>query len=66
MSGEDFDAFASMGGMQMNSQEDAFADAGLGEMDGGMDFNQGFGESMPQAKGDDYTEEELQQLAQVE
>jgi len=32
------------GGMQMNSQEDAFAGAGLGDMGmGGMDFNQDFG-----------------------
>ena len=33
------------GGMQMNSQEDAFAGAGLGNMDmgGGMNFDSGFG-----------------------
>ena len=38
------DVFGMGGGMQMNSQEDAFADAGLGGMGmGGMDFNQGFG-----------------------
>ena len=47
--------------MQMNSQEDAFADAGLPSMSndmgmGGMDMGGGFGG--PAAPVDDYTEEE--------
>ena len=47
MSGEDFDAFASMGGMQMSNQEDAFAEAGMNDMNPVMDFNQDFGGTMP-------------------
>ena len=74
MSGEDFDAFASMGGMQMNNQEDAFAEAGfpsdMNNNNFGGDFSQGFGDSssapMSAPKSEDYTEEELQLLAQVE
>ena len=42
MSGEEFDAFGmvggDMGGMQMQNQEDAFADAGIPGMDSGMGF----------------------------
>ena len=41
--------------MQMNMQEDAFADAGLPSM-GQPDFSAGFGG--PAAPADDYTEEE--------
>jgi len=44
------------GGMQMNAQEDAFADAGLPSMGQPMGFDQGFGG--PPAPTDDYTEEE--------
>ena len=53
-----------MGGMQMNSQEDAFADAGLPSMGSGPDYSQGFGASA--APAEDYTEEEQQLLRQVE
>lgn len=48
----------------MSSQEDAFADAGLPSMGGGMEFNAGFGG--PPAPVDDYTEEERVLLQQVE
>ena len=50
------DAFGAFGGMQMNSQEDAFADAGLPSMSVQPDFSQGFTGSA--APADDYTEEE--------
>ena len=43
----------------MSNQEDAFAEAGMNDMNPVMDFNQDFGGTMPQAKTDDYTEEEL-------
>ena len=43
--------------MQMNMQEDAFADAGLPSMmEAQPDFTSGFGG--PAAPADDYTEEE--------
>ena len=52
-------------GMQMNMQEDAFADAGLPSMmEAQPDFTSGFGG--PAAPADDYTEEEQTLLRQVE
>jgi len=60
------DGFAQMnGGVQMSSQEDVFADAGLPSMSTNPDMSQGFGGGSP-APADDYTEEEQQLLRQVE
>jgi hypothetical protein len=56
------DGFAQMnGGVQMSSQEDVFADAGLPSMSTNPDMSQGFGGGSP-APADDYTEEEQQLL----
>lgn len=55
------DGFGAMnGGVQMSSQEDVFADAGLPSMSTGPDMSQGFSGSP--APAEDYTEEEQQLL----
>ena len=54
--GNNDDPFGMGAGMQMNAQEDAFADAGLPAMGQPMDFNQGFGGQA--APADDYTDDE--------
>ena len=52
------------GGVQMMGQDDVFADAGLPSMSTGPDMSQGFSGSP--APAEDYTEEELELLKQVE
>lgn len=59
------DGFGQMnGGVQMSGQDDVFADAGLPSMSTGPDMSQGFVGSP--APAEDYTDEELQLLRQVE